>query len=394
MMKRDPACLIVVTIVSLVVASCSSYRSPEVLLSPPAPAQLIEPVPSEVAPPKPPLASVPRYIEYAPVSLAEREGHRIELIEDLVIEERVGDYQYEFQDAVGIVVDERGRIYVHDNERYRIVVYRPDGSFLRAYGGAGNMAPFHLGWISLAGQKLAISTGNKVTVWSLDGDYLYDRSLLRRAFSSDVQGTVDGSLVGSFLMLDRALDSWLRVEKISLDDDESLTYSAVPMRRRDRSDPRARADFAATRTGEVYMTRGDEYVVQAFTSDGTARWILYVDWPRGGASEGSGASPPALAAGPRGRGLSRLGRGHPVRVDGHGNVYVFPYVDREWNRAEVPVDVYSPGGERIFGGFITDRSWIRAKDDHVFGIEYDEDTRLQRIVRYRLHGLASIDGPR
>lgn len=90
---------------------------------------------------------------------AAREGHVIELDEDLVIEERDDDRRYNFDRAVGLAIDETDRLYIHDSKRFRVVVYNADGRFSRAYGGAGDMAPFHLGWIAVAGERLAISTG-------------------------------------------------------------------------------------------------------------------------------------------------------------------------------------------------------------------------------------------
>lgn len=363
--------------------------NPEAPAPAPAPSpsrRLIDPIPREVAPNLPTPAD--RVIEYPSVSLAEREGHVIELDEDLVIEERDDDRRYNFDRAVGLAIDETDRLYIHDSKRFRVVVYNADGRFSRAYGGAGDMAPFHLGWIAVAGERLAISTGNKITVWSLGGEHLYDRSLLRRAFGADVQGTVDGSLVGSFQMRDRTGKTWFSVEKISLDEDISFTYGAVPVPLRGTSDPRARPGFAVTRTGELFLTRGDDYLVQAFAADGAALWTLHIDGARAGSVEGpaesprdgSAASPPALAVPARGG----FGRRNPLRVDGYGNLYVFPYVDGGWDRDQVPVDVYSPAGERLFAGLIADRSWMHAKGNAVYGIEAGEEAGHQRIVRYSL----------
>lgn len=318
-----------------------------------------------------PAGRPPRLITYPLVSLAEREGHLIELVPDLIIEESDAR-NYDFDRATNVVVDEEGYIYVHDSRRYRIVVYAPDGIFARAYGGAGEMAPFHLGWIALAGERLAISTGTKIAVWSLQREHLYDRSLLRRAFSRDVEGTVDGTLVGSFEVRDHDFNPWYSVEKVSLDEDRSFTYGAVRVPARTTGTPRARPGFAVTRTGELYLTRGDEYAVMAFAADGRERWVLKVG-PQGAAGV------PALAVPDL-----RVGHGNPLRADAHGNLYVFPWVGADWQRDVVPVDVYSPRGERLFAGFIADRSWMRAKDDAVYGIESDERSGLQRIVRYRL----------
>lgn len=313
-----------------------------------------------------------RLIRYPAVSLAEREGHLIELVEELGIAASDGG-SLTFERAANVVVDEHDDIYVHDSERYRIAVFGPDGAFVRAYGGAGEMAPFHLGWIALAGDRLAISTGTKIAVWSLDRRHLYDRSLLSRAFSRDVQGTVDGNLVGSFEMLSRAGERWYSVEKVSLDEDRSFVYGAVRMLSRDASSPRTRPGFAATRDGAVYLTRGDEYAVMAYDADGRERWALQVD-PLDPAAPG-----PALCV-PGGE----RGYGHPLRTDGGGNLYVFPYPGADWARDVLPVDVYTPQGERIFAGFMAPRSWMRAKDDAVYGIEADGPAGRERVVRYRL----------
>ena len=88
-----------------------------------------------------------------------------------------------------------------------------------------------------------------------------------------------------------------------------------------------------------------------------------------------------------------FGRRSPLHVDGYGNLYVFPYVDGSWDRDEVPVDVYSPGGERLFAGFIADRSWIYAQGNVVYGIEAGEDAGRQRIVRYLLRAPFPLPGP-
>jgi hypothetical protein len=336
-------------------------------------------IPREIAPNEPRPAG--RVIRYPGVSMAEREGKVLPLVEDLVIEEQRGEREYGFLRATGLVVDQDGRLYVHDSGRYRVIVYAADGSFVGAFGGAGDMAPFRRGWIALAGGRLAISTGTKVTVWSRDGKHLHDRSLLRHAFDLDVQGTVDGALVGSFRALDRAGERWYSVEKRYLDSERSFTYWAVRVPGRGSTRPAARPGFAATRRGEVYLTRGDRYVVHAFDADGAARWILHVDERFGRAPDDADPPPPALSI--PGASAGR-GRGHPVRTDGHGNLYVFPYPGEGWRRDLVPVDVYSPDGERLFAGFTARVSWLRARGDAFYGIEEDEAADIQRIVRYRI----------
>ena len=399
---------LVAATVAACTAACAAARpavAPEGAAGETAPPSAREALPPSFAE-RPPIevdpdaaAGAPRLIAYPPVSLAEREGHLIALVEDLVIEER-DERNYDFDRATNVVVDEHGYLYVHDSRRYRIVVYAPDGTFARAYGGAGEMAPFHLGWIALAGDRLAISTGTKVAVWSLEREHLYDRSLLRRAFSRDVEGTIDGSLVGSFEMLDRGGEAWYSVEKVSLDEDRSFTYGAVRVPSRTATSPRTRPGFAVTRIGEVFLTRADEYAVMAYAADGRERWVLTVgneaSAARPGAATGAAtvsaegpAAAPALAI-PDGR----PGHGHPLRADGHGNLYVFPYTGAGWDRDVVPVDVYSPRGERVFAGFIAARSWMRAKDEAAYGIETDGRTGRQRIVRYRIEAPFALESGR
>ena len=78
-----------------------------------------------------------------------------------------------------------------------------------------------------------------------------------------------------------------------------------------------------------------------------------------------------------------------LEVDGHGNLWVFPHTDRgpaTSRRADgpVPVDVYSPEGERLFSGMIAIEGWDSALGDHVYRVETDAATEEQVVARYRL----------
>ena len=70
-------------------------------------------------------------------------------------------------------------------------------------------------------------------------------------------------------------------------------------------------------------------------------------------------------------------------------MYVFPHAARTRETAyrtdrPVPVDIYSPEGERLFSGMIAIEDWDSAMGDHVFRIETDPTTEEQVVVRYRL----------
>ena len=146
--------------------------------------------------------------------------------------------------------------------------------------------------------------------------------------------------------------------------------------------------------------------------DGTWEWALRVAWPRIPIGEDDieagmmrvrellpdaqrsevdwPAEFPALAV--PSKTVRFWGRGHPVRVDGEGSLYVFPFIreDGAWNSEDRPydllrpVDVYSPEGELLFAGMMPEISWLDATDEHVYGLEFDPVTDEQRAVRYRL----------
>ena len=78
----------------------------------------------------------------------------------------------------------------------------------------------------------------------------------------------------------------------------------------------------------------------------------------------------------------------PIQVDGHGRIYVFPHVSSDEDTDEdddselIPVDVYSPQGERLMTGLISS-AWRYARGDYVYTMRRTPDDEVQ-IVRYRL----------
>lgn len=72
-----------------------------------------------------------------------------------------------------------------------------------------------------------------------------------------------------------------------------------------------------------------------------------------------------------------------VAVDGHGQVFVFPWFDDDDTEAR-PVDVFSAAGERLFSGWVPELRWSDAHGDFVYGHEADDDTGEERIIRFRM----------
>jgi len=90
-----------------------------------------------------------------------------------------------------------------------------------------------------------------------------------------------------------------------------------------------------------------------------------------------------------------------IKVDGHGHVYVFPYVPKGTPPGDPrPVDVYSAQGERLFVGTISGRNfttasatyngpmyevaWQAADADAVYGLAENTATGDYEVVRLRL----------
>ena len=87
-----------------------------------------------------------------------------------------------------------------------------------------------------------------------------------------------------------------------------------------------------------------------------------------------------------------------LKVDGHGHLWVFPYVHLTPDAAtgamptppdDVPVDVYTRDGDLLFSGLIrSDTSawagWQTAHGDFVYTMQQRPDNYEMAVFRYRL----------
>jgi hypothetical protein len=166
---------------------------------------------------------------------------------------------------------------------------------------------------------------------------------------------------------------------------------------------------AAAADGSVYVSTLDEYQVLAFEPDGTVRWALRAPLPRLPLDDGEvdwlmayhnirfpQAQRTQIEWPERQFALG------DIKVDGHGRLYVFPYVARDSDLDDRPVDVYSPDGEQLFSGVMSGpmanmswqtppangpmlaRAWQSAAGDFIYGIIVDPDTEEWQVVRHRL----------
>ena len=346
-------------------------------------------------------------IEYAAVPMEER-TERIELVEDLVIG-REDDPDYAFYHPFGLVADGKGRVYVLDSGNRRIQVFDQDGDFVRTLGQDGQgpaelKMPNH---IAIAGDRVVVvDLGNRrLSSWDLSGVHIRDAALPFSGFPLGILGFSDGSLMLGYTERNAETEDLSAIgviARFSADREEvhryatgpgyrleAMTYSGVNITLTHRD---AEMTFAVGPSDNLYFSTSEEYQVFSASPDGSLVWAMHVAWP---------AVPyPQARIAKTVKGLQeefpeakatdfswpeRLPVLAHLRTDGHGHLYVFPYVSAEQMEEEQnrPVDVYSPAGELLFSGMMG-REWDFALGDHVYILEEDTETEEVRVVRYRL----------
>ena len=352
-----------------------------------------------------------RIIEYAYVPLEER-TERIELVEDLVIKQRDGDPNYSFYGPQELAVDESGRIYVLDNGNHRVQVFDLAGGYVRTLGREGE-GPGELQLpigIAIAGNRVVVHDilSRRISVWGVDGQHVGEYRISSGTPFEPMTGVSDDAFVTRLVGSD---DRGSRdiTARFSTDARELVRYLDLPFTPAPIMDHRISMAlifpfpcFTVSRDGFVYVTDSREYQVHAFDPSGTERWALRVAAPTQAIDETiRGQIVDVLRK--RVPDLSPLGAEWPeylpaadraaLNLDGHGRLYVFPF---HWQSLglgapdlaepgadSVPVDVYSPGGKRLFAGLVKRWTWKAARGDFLYGFRPDE-VGEHEIVRYRV----------
>jgi len=358
-------------------------------------------------------------VEHEPVPIAERD-ERIEVIEDLVLERGAEP----FYRLSGVDSDSAGKIFVYDAGNQNIVTFTGAGEYERTIGGPGQ-GPGEInvgGDFAVSGAGVVHVYQNRINVWSSDGAAQVSRNVGFTPRLTGIHGTDDGRFVA--FARGRRTESGYRQDVVAFDAEgyRGVTYADLPRMRqlmvaqgsraRSTGIPRPLPTFAVSRSGQVYVTTGLEYDVLALAPDGSPRWALRVPWPR---TRVTGERIDQALAHVMGKdedadipsGLSNVRRSdvdwpefmpalmgtssahiamrtQPIQVDGHGHLYVLPFIPEAWDRPDQPVDVYSPDGEHLFSGMIPMFRWDSARGDHVYGVSTDPDTEENIAVRYRL----------
>ncbi len=215
-------------------------------------------------------------------------------------------------------------------------------------------------------------------------------------------GTEAGSIVGAMNRRLEDRSSVIDVALFSIEGTETLRYASLsePENFLLMGDgggiaiPRMSGgpSFTAASSGEVYAVVGEEYQVLAFDPSGSPLWALRAARQRQAFGE---EHKNAVLDPVRDRFadldamqiewpefIHTIGR---LTVDGHGHLYVFPYIFRDLGPDELLVEVYSSEGERLFAGTMSDDGgWSAASGDFVYSLRRNEQTEEQELVRYRL----------
>lgn len=355
-----------------------------------------------------------RIVEYAHASIEER-NERIEVHDDLILERG----EEPFYRPIDVDVDAADNIYVFDAGNSNIVAFDAGGNYLRTIGREGQ-GPGEIsggGRIAVVGSNVVHAGNGRLNAWTPDGELLSSRNIAFARLLLPVAGTDTGDFLGAYRQRDDDNErGYYHVVRVSLEGEVEAEYTRLdyseplflfrPNSGVNTRIPTPVATFTASGDGDVYAVAGDEYQVLAFAPDGQLRWALRtsmrrppltderieaaleqlatreerplvppprrseVDWP---------ATLPALV------GTSFVhAYTEPIRADGHGHLYVYPFIPDSWDRPDQPVDVYSRDGERLFSGMMPIMRWDAARDDFVYAVDTDPVTEEYRVVRYRL----------
>ncbi|NKB88683.1 MAG: hypothetical protein GKS06_10730 [Acidobacteria bacterium] len=352
--------------------------------------------------------------EFPHVSLEARTEHLM-VERDLALAGALG---VPFGRLGAVSLDDAGVLYVLDQAGHQVAVFGEEGKvrsvFGRAGGGPGELAYPHL--VAVIGDRVFLHSRRlaRLSVFDLQGNHVADHGMPGSFTPALMTGAGDG-----FLAVD-AQEAMVTSEgprparwSVGLHSlDGKLVHKIFELERKPDAywaNPRGGGEIPVTApdprgafsAGAVYVTDGRAYQVLALTPGGDPVWALRTDYTAPGPSE-------EFKRSVIGSDLPEYGPGWRVssdpgslfwpehfatienlEVDGSGNLYVFLHADRtreEWQEIHrpVPVDVYSPDGERLFTGLSPIDGWDAARGDYLYRIERDPATQEYVVARYRL----------
>ncbi len=382
-------------LIILVVSACSGDTAPDLEL-----ADWIIPVGD----------GVPIH-EYLGVAVDERDPDAVRLVEDLVIGADPNDPNTLFYQPTGIWASAGGDIFVAEMGGKRVQMFDADGRFVRTIGKEGQgpgefQFPF---FIMGGGDRFGVydMRNRRISSFSDNGDHLGDVEGRLSLYTNLVASMEDGSFVATTNERNPDRSSTVAITRFSFEGDKLATLAEVegpPVSMMvERDDPVGQAQalldrraytppLKAAGEGIVYVSPASQYQVLAMTPDGDPRWALRVAWPRP-------PYPPRLKRAflesrPEEQAdFSEEALDWPededavqaMFADGAGRLYVLPGFEQTGDEApeRFPIDVYSPDGERIAAGIVSNR-WSFARGEYVYGFGFNNDDDQTTVVRYRI----------
>lgn len=310
-----------------------------------------------------------------------------------------------FGPIADIAVDDAGNVYILDMGAGAVKVFSPAGQYLNSIGDGTGQGPGQLGRtgrLATGGGRLFYVSGpdRRFVTWSLDGEHVATRPLRYRVH--DIQATNDGTLIASwrsnpdFPYTFQVGNLWSGGGVAPLAARArhppnavvrgSSTYNATEI-------PRPRNHFSVG-PNRLYLTTTQFYEVLCYDLTTRAEaWVVTVNYPRVSFTD---AERDTVLASVRTR-VSNAQENEiewpthypsldvllPLRVDGKGRLFVFPFAEDREPGAHYPVDVYDADGARIAVATMPYISWFVAHDDFVYGVEPSADDEIS-IIRYRV----------
>ena len=297
---------------------------------------------------------------------------------------------------LGLGVDDAGRTYTVNMAAGQVLVFDAEGEAVARWGDTGEDKLEVPAALAVAGDEVFVAellTPPVLSVWSLSGERLRARQMDR--YMSTLVGLEPHLVIARFMEFGPLPTT---VSALSSEGEELARIAELPTVEALAADRETRAlwpdpTFAAG-GGRVYVSGTDAYEVIAFDAAGSALWAVRVPWLRQPIPEEL-----IQRSLERSRRAGRAMRtnvaniqneGWPdyfpalsnIAADGHGRLYVFPYVRQAKSRRSFPVDIYSPEGELLLNATLPFQGWDAARGDHIYRLE--EFAGNSQIVRYRI----------
>lgn len=297
----------------------------------------------------------------------------------------------------GLAVAESGNVYALDSGAQQVEVIAPDGASLGVLGGPDHEAFASALGVTVAGDRVFVVELNplRLTSWDLAGKRLSAEE--PEQFIGSILGLADGTLVAKVMGFGPLPET---LSALSATGQEIVRFTELPELNAGAMDRETRdlwSDNVVAAAGDrVYVAATDSYEVLAFEPGGEPLWAVRARWPREAIPEeliqrslertrraGRAMRSTVVAGMDRGSWPDYFPALANIEVDGHGRLYVFPFVRNATEFGQFPVDVYTPDGILIVHGMLPFQGWEAQLSDCVYRIE-----EVDGAARIRRYGLA------